>query len=767
MDGQVMLSRITDFRPLLLTLPLVWMVASCSVGGQAPIGEDAGTSSSSGAGGGGGADLGPCGVDCSQFETPQCTVAVCNTGQVLGPLNTCIVVPAAKDTPCDDGKFCTVSDVCDGTGTCGGGGENHCGIKPDPCSSVVCYEELKSCDVIPVSDGDPCIPTDLCQTNGICKIGKCIGEPKDCTFSPLSECNIVGCDSATGKCVGTPDPTKDNKPCVLTGDLCSVNKTCQSGQCGGGQPKNCSALDVGCKLGVCDPGSGLCGQSPAPIGTVCNEGIAECHVGSCDVKGECVPSSAPDGIGCNDYNSCTKSDTCSSGSCVGGAAVESCTVYLQEGFEVCANGWTLGGDWECGTPMNVGPTSAHIGNGVIATQIGGLYHVNQSYNTAVASSPTINLAGATNPRVSFWAWDHTEGGTFDGWNLKVSTNGGQSFTTVTTVTPPYNLNVLSQPAWGGDHSVDGWKNYAADLSAFAGQSIILRFAFRSDGATVFPGVYIDEVVVAEPQEIPLYITSTSPLQDVYAGMAYSAQITKVGGSSNAVWSIKPGGQNTGWVKIDPATGLLYGTPTPPMEVGPVSVTVHVEEPMLPSNFAEKTFTFNVKPNTYYTSFEGMCPDGWTLTGDWQCGTPMSVGPTTAYVGTQCIATQIGALYNSLQTYAGTTATSPEIDLGAAPSPTLTFRMWIDTEGSTYDGVNLQISTDGGMNYTIVTSVSPAYPLTVAGKPAWGGHQAQLGWQLMQADLSAYVGQKIQLRWSFQSDSSGAFPGVYIDDIFIN
>jgi hypothetical protein len=74
-------------------------------------------------------------------------------------------------------------------------------------------------------------------------------------------------------------------------------------------------------------------------------------------------------------------------------------------------------------------------------------------------------------------------------------------------------------------------------------------------------------------------------------------------------------------------------------------------------------------------------------------------------------------------------------------------MWIDTEGSTFDGVNLKISTDGGMNYAIVDLVTPAYPLTIAGEPAWGGHQSGLGWQLMEADLSAYAGQVVRLRFA--------------------
>ena len=52
-------------------------------------------------------------------------------------------------------------------------------------------------------------------------------------------------------------------------------------------------------------------------------------------------------------------------------------------------------------------------------------------------------------------------------------------------------------------------------------------------------------------------------------------------------------------------------------------------------------------------------------------------------------------------------------------------------------------------------------------PAWGGHQAPLGWQDVQADLSAFSGQVVRLRFAFASDSSGTFPGTYIDDLLVN
>jgi hypothetical protein len=142
-----------------------------------------------------------------------------------------------------------------------------------------------------------------------------------------------------------------------------------------------------------------------------------------------------------------------------------------------------------------------------------------------------------------------------------------------------------------------------------------------------------------------------------------------------------------------------------------------------------------------------------------------MGPPAAFEGTQCLGTQIAANYSDNDTWAGTTATSPFIGLTGLANPMLTFWMWVDTESAMYDGGNLQISTDGGTTYSVVTGVTPAYPLLIRGKPAWGSHQAALGWQAVQAD-SAYAGHITFVQFGFHSDSSATFAGFYIDSFSI-
>src|SRR5277367_2462274 len=133
-----MVACVRDVLRTWLLLSVVCIVACRQ--GQAPdqsATSSSSSSSGSGSGTGGGHD-GPCGVDCSKLQTATCTVAVCNTGQVVGPLNTCVVVPA-DGSACDDGQFCTTNDVCM-NGACVGGTQNDCGMTPLPCESVICYE---------------------------------------------------------------------------------------------------------------------------------------------------------------------------------------------------------------------------------------------------------------------------------------------------------------------------------------------------------------------------------------------------------------------------------------------------------------------------------------------------------------------------------------------------------------------------------------------------------------------------------------------------
>ncbi len=347
----------------------------------------------------------------------------------------------------------------------------------------------------------------------------------------------------------------------------------------------------------------------------------------------------------------------------------------------------------------------------------------------------------------------------DGYNIKISTDGGSTFSVLQTVDPSYPDFTTGESVYGG--SVAVWEDVSADLAAYAGQQIVLRFSFRSDDSFVAPGVYIDDIKVIATDSVPVVIT-TPTLRNAYENASFSQQLTSTGGTGMGDWSIQAG-SNIAWLSLS-AAGAFSGMPAT-ADVGPASVTVRIAEPTNPSNFAETTYNFTVLSTLYTDDLEAACPAGWTLTGEWQCGAPTS-GPNAAFSGTQVIGTVLNGQYSNNLTWASNTATSAPISLASATAPELNFKVWNDTEGSTYDGFNLNISTDNGATFVPVTTVTPAYPLTIGGQQCWGGLESAAGWQEYVADLSAYAGMSVNLQFAMQSDTSATYDGVYIDDVTI-
>jgi len=245
-------------------------------------------------GGGGQGGMGLCEIDCSTITTPDCNVAVCNDGMYPGTVGECVVVPDEDGVPCEDGEFCTVQDSCQ-NGMCVGGPQNDCGMDPSQCHEVVCDETSDSCSETPADDGAACDEGNLCIQGSTCTNGICGGgSMNDCFFAPVpDECHVAVCNPANGMC--EPVAGNDGQPCVDANDLCTINKVCSGGVCGGGMPKDCSQLTMGCDLGVCDMATG-----------------------------NCVTQAVMNGQVCDDLDACTTGEICNSGTCGGGTAVTTC-----------------------------------------------------------------------------------------------------------------------------------------------------------------------------------------------------------------------------------------------------------------------------------------------------------------------------------------------------------------------------------------------------------------------------------------------------------
>lgn len=227
----------------------------------------------------------------------SCTIDVCD------PANgTCTSqpFPDAANVPCDDGNACTSDDVCVG-GACKGGA-NACACEADA-----------DC----VDDGNLCNGTPLCVTVGdgskACEIDT--ATIVTCDTAGDSKCEKTSCVPATGKCELT---VLANAACD-DGDSCTFADKCSAAGACAGTPQVCNDDKV-CTSDACV--AGQC-KFTALTGTACNPGTLSdpaCFVGQCAASGECtaVPQT---GIGCNDSNPCTQSDTCQAGVCVGTAKV--------------------------------------------------------------------------------------------------------------------------------------------------------------------------------------------------------------------------------------------------------------------------------------------------------------------------------------------------------------------------------------------------------------------------------------------------------------
>jgi immune inhibitor A len=104
-----------------------------------------------------------------------------------------------------------------------------------------------------------------------------------------------------------------------------------------------------------------------------------------------------------------------------------------------------------------------------------------------------------------------------------------------------------------------------------------------------------------------------------------------------------------------------------------------------------------------------------------------------------------------------------VDLTGRKSATLTLDGWYDIEAN-YDYLYAEVSTDGGANWTALdgTVDGQAIPRDGSDKPALTGSVD--GYKKLAYNLDAYAGQKVQLRFRYQTDGGVALKGFAADEI---
>ena len=236
--------------------------------------------------------------------------------------------------PNSDPSDCIVKQQCHTAADCTA--EHGQCQRPTCGTDSICrypIDTTLSCD-----DGNACTVADHCN-----EAGECVGAEKTCPTP--DQCHLAGtCDASTGACSNQPAP---NGTTCTDGNACTQTDTCQSGTCVGGDPVVCSALDQCHDAGTCNTTTGVCSNPNKTNGTTCNDGNActqtdscqsgtcvggnpvvcaaldQCHdPGTCDsATGQCSNPAKAENAPCSDGNACTVGDKCVAGVCQPGTTV--------------------------------------------------------------------------------------------------------------------------------------------------------------------------------------------------------------------------------------------------------------------------------------------------------------------------------------------------------------------------------------------------------------------------------------------------------------
>ncbi len=161
--------------------------------------------------------------------------------------------------------------------------------------------------------------------------------------------------------------------------------------------------------------------------------------------------------------------------------------------------WTVSGPWGVATSKYVSAPSSF--NDSPAGQYG------NNVTATMTQTGSINLQGVLGAGISYAAqWDLEAG--YDYVQVLISTNNGTSWTPLrapSMISGAGNFQPAGQPLYNGTQT--SWKNELIDISSYVGQSVMLRFLFRSDASATRDGFFVDDIKLFAYTAVPVELVS--------------------------------------------------------------------------------------------------------------------------------------------------------------------------------------------------------------------------------------------------------------------
>ena len=412
-------------------------------------------------------------------------------------------------------------------------------------------------------------------------------------------------------------------------------------------------------------------------------------------------------------------------------------------------------------PFNTGPSGDHTtgsGTYVFSEQIA----FGTTPVTAQLKTPRIDLSPLTSPELSVWY--HMFGNSIGDFQIAVSANGGP-FVVENTITGQQQTS-----------QTDAWQELIVDLSAYANDTVRIRFRSIQ---TVFGNaghVAIDDISIYEqptcPKPTNLAFTSNTTTSIT---MNWTS-----GGANN--WQIEYGAPGftpgTGTIvnaSVNPFTvnGLSPSTPydfyiRDSCGIGDVSFWVGAVQMSTACGVLSAPVTENFD-NALWTKgplFNSLgtldtCWDRTPIntTFFYKVGPPLFIGTSGADNDHTTGSAAGKYVFTESQGFAGTAAPSlksPSIDLGPLNVPELSF--WYHMFGADIGDLEVKVSNDGGLAFTSL--------FTITGQQQQSSSEA---WKEAIIDLSAYANDTVIIQ--FIGTKAGAFGGfnsnICIDDFDIH